>query len=156
MMIIVIKNSEIINIADALPMNNPEPGMQEDGNIVVYLNDLEGLSRGDFIRQRYWDGTSLQSRPTAPSIYCSWTGTSWEVNLVNYLQDLRFERDRRLFASDWTQLPDAPLTSEQITESAIYRQALRDITEPVIADPPAYINISDAPWPTPPSFINVS
>ena len=39
----------------------------------------------------------------------------------------RFERDRRLAASDWTQLPDVPLATKGAW--AVYRQALRDITQ---------------------------
>lgn len=39
---------------------------------------------------------------------------------------VRAERDRRLLASDWTQLPDVPLTTKEAW--AAYRQALRDIT----------------------------
>lgn len=39
----------------------------------------------------------------------------------------RGERDRRLAACDWTQLPDAPLTPEQRAAWADYRQALRDL-----------------------------
>ena len=40
---------------------------------------------------------------------------------------VRAERDRRLLASDWTQLPDVPLATKEAW--ATYRQALRDITE---------------------------
>jgi hypothetical protein len=40
---------------------------------------------------------------------------------------IRRERDRRLAASDWTQLPDSPLSDEQRAEWAAYRQALRDL-----------------------------
>ena len=39
---------------------------------------------------------------------------------------VRAERDRRLQASDWTQLPDVPLATRGAW--AAYRQALRDIT----------------------------
>ncbi|PIW54632.1 MAG: hypothetical protein COW16_10335 [Sphingomonadales bacterium CG12_big_fil_rev_8_21_14_0_65_65_10] len=39
----------------------------------------------------------------------------------------RGERDRRLAASDWTQLPDAPLTEAERAAWASYRQALRDL-----------------------------
>lgn len=38
-------------------------------------------------------------------------------------------RNRLLTQSDWTQLPDAPISTEKKTEWATYRQALRDITE---------------------------
>lgn len=42
---------------------------------------------------------------------------------------VRFERDNRLKACDWTQLPDAPLSTLKKTEWATYRQALRDLTK---------------------------
>lgn len=51
---------------------------------------------------------------------------------------IRNERNSRILMSDWTQLPDAPLETKEVW--AIYRQALRDITEQ--ADP---FNIQ---WPT--------
>ncbi|OYX16616.1 MAG: hypothetical protein B7Z07_02425 [Sphingomonadales bacterium 32-67-7] len=39
----------------------------------------------------------------------------------------RLRRDRLLAASDWTQLPDSPLASDQRAAWATYRQALRDM-----------------------------
>ena len=41
----------------------------------------------------------------------------------------RNERDKRLSACDWTQLPDAPLTDEQREAWAEYRQLLRDLPD---------------------------
>lgn len=49
-------------------------------------------------------------------------------------------RNYLLMRSDWTQLPDVPITTK--TEWSIYRQALRDIT-----DQPDFPSIV---WPTPP------
>lgn len=43
--------------------------------------------------------------------------------------DLRSRRDGLLFACDWTQLPDAPLTEAQRAQWRTYRQALRDVPE---------------------------
>lgn len=54
---------------------------------------------------------------------------------------VRADRDRRLLASDWTQLPDVPLATKEAW--ATYRQALRDITQQ-----PDPFNIV---WPTPPT-----
>lgn len=54
---------------------------------------------------------------------------------------VRDDRNQRLADSDWTQLPDAPINAQ---EWAIYRQALRDITEQ--AGFPWEIN-----WPEPPA-----
>lgn len=42
--------------------------------------------------------------------------------------DVRNERDAKLQACDWTQLPDVPLTAEQRQQWVDYRQALRDVT----------------------------
>ena len=40
----------------------------------------------------------------------------------------RVDRDHRLRISDWTQMPDSPLSTQQKAEWATYRQQLRDIT----------------------------
>lgn len=55
---------------------------------------------------------------------------------------VRYERDDKLQKSDWTQLPDVPLTEQQKADWASYRQALREVT-----DQPDPFNIV---WPTPP------
>lgn len=43
-----------------------------------------------------------------------------------YVERMRHWRDILLAQSDWTQLPDSPLTDAKKTEWATYRQALRD------------------------------
>jgi hypothetical protein len=57
---------------------------------------------------------------------------------------LRRERDAKLYACDWTQLPDVVLTPAEVATWRTYRQALRDymatVTDPF--NPPA--------WPVPP------
>lgn len=45
------------------------------------------------------------------------------------MKALRDERDTKLRDSDWTQIPDAPLSTEQKAAWAKYRQALRDVPE---------------------------
>lgn len=42
--------------------------------------------------------------------------------------NIRATRDAKLKESDWTQLPDVPLTEEKKVEWVTYRQALRDVT----------------------------
>jgi hypothetical protein len=41
---------------------------------------------------------------------------------------IRSIRNHKLTATDWTQLPDSPLSPEQRAAYAVYRQELRDIT----------------------------
>lgn len=57
---------------------------------------------------------------------------------------LRAERNRRLARSDWTVLPDSPLSPEKVAEWKVYRQALRDLPENT-TDP------ANPVWPAPPA-----
>jgi hypothetical protein len=52
-----------------------------------------------------------------------------DYNESNVIEIIRGIRDGMLSRSDWTQLPDSPLTEVKRAEWATYRQALRDITE---------------------------
>jgi len=49
-------------------------------------------------------------------------------------EELRDKRDRRLESSDWTQMPDSPLSDSKKAEWAAYRQALRDIPQKFPSD----------------------
>jgi hypothetical protein len=46
--------------------------------------------------------------------------------ISNVMSFITAKRDEKLQASDWTQLPDVPLTTEQKAEWVTYRQELRD------------------------------
>lgn len=70
-----------------------------------------------------------------------------EITQQQYLTAVRAQRDYQLQQSDWTQMPDTPLTTEQKTLWADYRQALRDL-------PSANPNIESLDlvvWPTAPA-----
>ena len=55
----------------------------------------------------------------------------------------RLKRNEHLTQSDWTQISDAPLTTEQRAAWAVYRQALRNVpAQPEFPD--------NVVWPTPP------
>ena len=56
---------------------------------------------------------------------------------------LRKQRDQLLSSSDWTQMPDSPLTDAKKQEWAVYRQQLRDM--PSTADP------ENPTWPSQPT-----
>jgi hypothetical protein len=42
-------------------------------------------------------------------------------------EEVRAERNAKLTASDWTQLPDSPLTNDQRAEWSVYRHLLREV-----------------------------
>lgn len=65
----------------------------------------------------------------------------WQVNGAAAFARLRADRDARLLACDWTQLPDVPEATR--TAWLAYRQALRDLPE-TTTDPFA------PTWPQPP------
>lgn len=46
-----------------------------------------------------------------------------------FLANVRSERNAKLIATDWTVLPDSPLSEELKQQYIVYRQALRDITQ---------------------------
>ena len=50
-----------------------------------------------------------------------------DYKLAKFLSMLKVDRNERLAASDWTQLPDAPFTPEQKIVWSVYRQSLRDM-----------------------------
>ena len=59
------------------------------------------------------------------------------------INDITIKRINLLYQSDWTQIPNNPLTSQQQQDWAAYRQALRDIP-----NQSGYPN--NVIWPTPP------
>lgn len=75
-----------------------------------------------------------------------WVDSTEEV-VKKTLLEIRRGRTRLLFDSDWTQVPDAPLTDEQRAAWREYRQQLRDITD----EYPDATDINTVQWPTPPS-----
>ncbi|MCG3811180.1 phage tail assembly chaperone [Photobacterium damselae] len=58
---------------------------------------------------------------------------------------IRVKREPLMRDTDWTQMPDAPLSVEKKAEFTAYRQALRDI-------PQTYDNPDDVIWPAKPTL----
>ncbi len=61
--------------------------------------------------------------------------------------DVRQLRDQLLTQTDWTQMPDSPLTVDSKAAFAVYRQSLRDVTAQ--AGFPTHVV-----WPEMPSAVN--
>jgi hypothetical protein len=68
----------------------------------------------------------------------------------DYWADLRYLRDIRLTDSDWTQIPDAPLTEPQKIAWQTYRQELRDLPANIIEPKPLVLDPEHESWPVPP------
>lgn len=71
-----------------------------------------------------------------------WDYTQQELDQFEYSK-IRAERGYLLKDSDWTQMPDSPLTATKKQEWATYRQQLRDL--------PATVDLSNIIYPTKPT-----
>lgn len=107
--------------ADAVPVS-------EDDFAALMAGQAEGL---EIIAGP--DGAPRLAPPAPPTV-------------EEILASLRRKRDQLLRESDFTQIPDAPLSAGERTAWAAYRQALRDLPEHYADDPASVV------WPTPPNM----
>lgn len=63
-----------------------------------------------------------------PRYVFNYNTEQWEISIEDLKIEITLKRNQLLLDSDWTQLPNNPLTPEQQTAWATYRQQLRDIT----------------------------
>lgn len=103
------------------PLPNTTSYAVKDGGVVFIGDPPTRWHRFDYIKWAWFDPR------TADDVWLT----------------VRSERTRKLAQSDWTQMPDSPLNPEIKHQWAVYRQALRDIT-----NQPDPFNIV---WPTPPA-----
>jgi hypothetical protein len=79
----------------------------------------------------------------------------WDIRVLTPEEKIRTWVDGprffKLINTDWTQLADSPLSAEEKTAWAEYRQALRDLTD--IIDFPNLKSHAGVPWPNPPAVM---
>lgn len=95
----------------------------------------------------YWRDGWVTTKPPRPSGCHVWENYQWNLDTSALLDEIRQDRDLRLGMSDWTQVPDSPLTAEQRSEWQMYRQRLRDIP----SDFSHVTSSEDVIWPSPPT-----
>lgn len=84
--------------------------------------------------------------PRKPGEGYEWQDGQWihvSPSDEDLIAQIRARRASLLTSSDWTQLPDCPLSDADRAAWASYRQALRDLTETE--------DLSAVVWPVPPS-----
>jgi len=79
---------------------------------------------------QYIDNGQLINIPARPSLEheFDYSSKSWVLNINSLKEFIANKRNNLLYKSDWTQLPNGPLSEQQQSQWATYRQALRDIT----------------------------
>jgi len=101
-------------------------------NIQEQLQDGESYIDGAIDDSAYYiENESPIAIPPKPSQYSvfDFTTKQWVENETMAISDVLIKRQRLLYASDWTQLPNGPLTTAQQAAWATYRQELRDIPQ---------------------------
>lgn len=96
--------------------------MQADGYLPVVVIE-EPTAEKPIVKYREINGQIEQYAEAAP------VSNVAEPTAEQQEMQIRAQRNSLLTLCDWTQLPDAPLTTEQKQEWAEYRQALRDVPE---------------------------
>lgn len=74
---------------------------------------------------------------------------SFEAETDTAWVNIRLERDAKLYASDWTQVADVPLTTAQKQLWQNYRQQVRDV-------PQNFSRPDEVIWPDPPTEIQLA
>lgn len=94
-----------------------------------YLTEDTSYIEGTYsAKEFYIDNFIPVPIPEQPSPYhdFNYDTKQWVLNEYNLKQAILDRRNSLLQSSDWTQLPDVPLTTKE--SWAVYRQGLRDIT----------------------------
>lgn len=79
---------------------------------------------------QYIENNQAVDKPIKPNQFSvfNYDTKQWMPNDILAKQDISFKRNTLLTESDWTQIPNNPLTTEKQQQWAVYRQQLRDIT----------------------------
>lgn len=127
--------------------DNQWPDGSMMGNLTIKHMDIS-IDLGEFSKTHIW-GFVEQAwilRGERPNSFYDWVNGVWQFQEDRFLYELRVQRNAKLYSSDWTQLPDAPLTQEEKTDWTNYRQALRDVPQNNVG----VTSLDDVVWPTPP------
>ena len=128
---------------------------EQHGNYIVRWGDpfpgANPMQSGMRAHEWYWKNATSEwiNKPAWPGDFNTWNVDTkeWDFDSAALYVRVRIDRDLKLTLSDWTQMPDSPLTSAKKAEWSTYRQALRDF--PINnANITEYHSIS---WPTEPT-----
>jgi len=144
-------HGDIVSIKPAKGQNPAHNSINEQGlRVLHYLSTISNIS--EFHITKYWNGTDWATRTAPPNIKATWNNGQWTWLEEDFLSLVRSQRDFMIAQTDWSILPDSPLSESQKTEARTYRQSLRDLTSETM---PVSGNLNDVSWPTVPSFLTI-
>lgn len=149
-----MKNYALINptsgrVEGVVGITSPEiyyDGAEVNGQLCKILPS--DITPQQAVGLKRWTGSGFIDMPVQPNKFYVWTVNAWEFDNEAFDAEARAYRNSTLASCDWTQVPDAPLTEEQVQAWKTYRQALRDLPANLTGEE---TTVEDAPWPTPPT-----
>lgn len=136
------------------PIVLPEEGLV-NGVLIKHLTEDDFNSRaesgGEFVANYYLNtNDEWTAYPEKPNSLCHWNRTQWSWTETAFWEQVREQRAFLLYESDWTVVPDSPLSDADKSQVMTYRQALRDITSQAV---PASGDWKALTWPTKPACL---
>lgn len=138
----------------------PTAGVSEDGLYrIIILNDAnlpnqQCLDFDHFIMNYFYNESTGEFTETGMPVneHASWdfANSEWTWDASKVTEEIKAKRSELLAVTDWTVLPDAPFTEDEVTEIKAYRQTLRDFPSTVTGNP---ATANDVTWPTKPSCL---
>lgn len=133
-----VENNSIVGVPTDLPISAynisnfyllPQETLREYGWYPFEIEEVE-LGENEVISrwEVFVEETKVVRRATKRILTEEEINKSNEEKLQKEWSDVRSKRNLLLSESDWTQLPDAPISSENKGQWIFYRQTLRDIT----------------------------
>lgn len=114
---------------------------QQLGDYLVIGIDGD-IDQTSFIENYYYKDHYWIKKPEKPSIHHKWDNYTWVLDLEAIHLSIRAKRNALLSTSDWTVLPDSPLSEEEKTKWIKYRKELRELN---IEE---YTSYEEVTWPT--------
>ena len=101
----------------------------------------------EYQQTKYYKDGAWKTREWKGDYYTWKSNETWEFNSAAFWEKVREDRTWKIFQTDWTQLPDSPLSDSKKAEWAEYRTALRDVP----SNNESATRLDDIVWPDKPS-----
>ena len=126
-----------------VPVEGTDPDFADNTivHVVGAIADLQVFANLHYYKDGEWVG-----RDPKPAAYYNWKDGGWVLDSPALFTLIRQQRDTRLYASDWTQTTDSPLTDEEKAAWVDYRAALRSVP----ADNSGATSVDEVTWPVAP------
>jgi hypothetical protein len=112
-----------VNVQSATDYENGYVNSSGFMQLVVDKNTDETL----YMSRKYYRDEEWHDRDACPGDHYVWRDYQWNYDNSEMWTSIKNQRNYLLLLSDWTQLPDSPLSEEKKTEWTTYRQGLRDL-----------------------------